>query len=131
MPFNLSSVEDYIADARTLLLDRLPPFRYGDPSLIVALNLSLQETYRLRPDLFRRGHVPAYDAISSDDVPIEPQFRRAVVYGLAGHALMRDEEDVQDARATMFLSQQEYLLTGKLARPPVQGGTPAPGNAQR
>lgn len=130
MSLNLDSVEAYIDDARTLLLDRLPPYRYSDTSLIVALNLSLLEGRRMRADLFltRRGiHVPSYAAISSDEVPIEPQFRLAFVYGLCGHALLRDQDDVQDQRANLFKSTMEAILTG-VKSPPMAGATPGPGS---
>lgn len=126
----LETVQDYIDDARTLLLDRIFPFRYSDISLIVALNLSLVRTDDLRPDLFPRG-VPTYDAVNGEKVPVPRRWRQAVVYGLVGHVLMRDQEDVQDQRATVMLQTQEYLLTGLIARPAIQGGTTPPGNAQR
>lgn len=128
--FILETVQDYIDDARTLLLDRIFPFRYSDDSLIVALNLSLTRTDDLRPDLFPRG-APSYDAVNGEKVPVPRRWRQAVVYGLVGHALIRDQEDVQDLRATIMQQTQEYLLTGMITRPPTQGGTTPPGNAQR
>ena len=36
----LDTVEDYITDARTLLLDTIAPYRYDDASLLVALNVT-------------------------------------------------------------------------------------------
>ncbi len=50
MALDLQTVESYIGDARTLLLDQIPPFRYSDTSLLIALNLALLEGRRLRPD---------------------------------------------------------------------------------
>ena len=133
MAFNLQTVEDYIKDARTLLLDKIYPYRYSDDSLLTALNLALLDGRRLRPDLFvyRWGNkVPYYEAVTGQDVPMEPQFRKAFVYGLVAHALLRDQEDVQDARATIFQDTMESVLTG-VRKPPIQGaGTPAPQNAQ-
>ena len=134
MAFNLQTVNEYIQDARTLLLDRIAPYRYSDTSLIVAFNLALLDGRRLRPDLFvyKWGNrVPNYDAVSGQDVPIEPQFRKAFVYGLVAHALLRDQEDVQDARASIFQDTMESILTG-IRRPPIQGaGTPAPSAPQK
>ena len=134
MPLNLESVNDYIEDARTLLLDRIPPYRYSDISLLVALNLALLDGRRLRPDLFvyKWGNkVPSYDAVDGQQVPIEPQFRKAFVYGLVSHALIRDQEDVQDARASLFMDTMEQILIG-LQKPAFQGaGTPAPQSPQR
>ena len=129
----LMSVENFVTDARVLLLDKVKPYRYSDDEILVGLNLALLEGRRLRPDLFvcRYGNnVPAFDAVSGDTVPVEPQFRLAFVYGIVAHTLLRDEEDVQDTRANSFLDKFHDILVG--VRPsPVQGGTPAPQNAQR
>ena len=48
---NLESVSDYVQDARTLLLDRIAPYRYDDISLLVALNIALLDV------LMRMGQV--------------------------------------------------------------------------
>ena len=131
--YNLATVKEYIEDARTLLLDRIEPYRYSDTSLLVALNLALLEGRRLRADLFvykNALRVPKYTAVSGDEVPIEDQFRLAFVYGLCAHALIRDQEDVQDARSTIFMQTFHAILTG-VTLPPMGGGTPGPGNAQK
>lgn len=128
---NLMTVESLIKGARTFLLDKVKPYRYDDPSLIASLNLAILEARRLRPDLFimkYRIDPPQFDGISGQSLEVEPQFRLAFEYMTAGHALLRDQEDTQDARATTLLDAGEGVLLG--ARPPrVSGGTPAPGNA--
>lgn len=131
--YNLATVKEYIEDARTLLLDRIEPYRYSDTSLLVALNLALLEGRRLRADLFvykNALRVPKYTAVSGDEVPIEDQFRLAFVYGLCAHALIRDQEDVQDARSTIFMQTFHAILTG-VTLPPMGGGTPNQGGQQR
>jgi hypothetical protein len=130
--YNLETVKEYIDDARTLLLDQIAPYRYSDVSLLVAFNIALLEGRRLRPDLFvyRHGNsVPSYSAITGEKVHIEPQFRKAFVYGLAAHALARDQEDVQDQRSNMFQSVMNSILTG-LGGAPIGGGTPRGGPQQ-
>ena len=130
--YDLSTVKDYIEDARTLLLDRIQPYRYSDISLLVALNLALLEGRRLRPDLFvykNALRVPRYMAVSGDEVPIEEQFRLGFVYGLCAHALIRDQEDVQDARSTIFMQTFHSILIG-ISTPPMGGGTPGSGSPQ-
>lgn len=126
--YTLESVAGYIEDVRTLLLDRVPPYRYGDASLLVAFNTALLEGRRLRADLFvfRHGNrVPSYAEVSSDIVPIEEQFRLAFVYGTAAHALMRDQEDIQDARVNLFMGAMMDILIGKQRSPvPGKAGTP-------
>lgn len=130
--YNLETVSDYVQDARTLLLDRIAPYRYDDISLLVALNLSLLEGRRMRPDLFvyRYGyHVPSFSAVDGQRVQIEPQFRKAFVYGLAAHALARDQEDVQDQRSNMFMDVFSVILTGQGYTAKIAGGTPGPKQA--
>lgn len=128
MPLSLNSVQGYVQDIRTLLLDRTIPYRYSDISVVAALNFALQEGARLRVDLFlRRGRIciQQFEAVSGEEVDIEPQFRLAFVYGTAAHVLLRDEEDVQDERANTFLDKFHDVLIGLRPRP-IAGATPEP-----
>lgn len=115
----LETVNDYIDDARILLQDTISPFRYDDSSLLTGLNVALLEGYRLRADLFvfndkcPGGRVPSYFEKDNSVVPIEQGFRLAFLHGMVGHALERDQEDVQDARVMMFLNFMVNQLTGK------------------
>jgi len=118
--FTLDSVESYVSDARTILLDRTPPYRYSDDTLLVALNTALLEARRLRPDMFvyKFGdRMPSFGAVSSEQVPIEPQLRLPIVYGLVAHAMLRDEEDVPVERANSFLAKFQNMLVGIFASP--------------
>jgi hypothetical protein len=120
MPNELDSVESYIQDARTILLDRTPPYRYSDDTLLVALNTTLLEARRLRPDMFvyKFGdRMPSYWAVSGEHVPIEFQLRLPIVYGLVAHAMLRDEEDVPIERANAFLMKFQNMLTNIYAGP--------------
>lgn len=124
----LRTVEDYINEARTLLLDTTSPFRYEDASLLQAFNLALLEGKRVRSDLFVEHHgsgVPAFTIISGAEVNIEPQFRLAFVYGTCAHAVTRDQEDVQDARANSLRQAMHSILNGQNISM-ISGGTPAP-----
>ena len=128
----LDSVESYVKEVRTLLLDKRKPYRYHDDEILSALNSSLAEARRLRADLFiyRHGnHVPYFTAVSGDPGPVETQFRLAFVYGIAGIVLERDDEDVQDVRANAFSGKFYDLLVG-IKPQPLQGGTKGPGNPQ-
>jgi len=129
MPPSLMTVEQMIKGVRNLMLDKIRPYRYSDTSLIAALNIALNEARRLRPDVFVQRYgieVPQYDQVNGEIFPIEAQFRLAIEYGVAGHALLRDEEDIQDARANTFLANFENMLTGRRPRIPIEGGTPSP-----
>lgn len=110
----LETVSDYISDARTLLQDTISPYRYDDPSLIVAFNVTLLEARRVRADLFvfNHTHVPSYTIVDTEEVCMEQPFRLALVYGTCAHALARDQEDVQDARAAAFMRLFYEILLG-------------------
>ncbi len=128
------TVGDYLKDVRTLLQDRIQPYRYGTPSLIHGLNLTLLEVRRLRPDLLvgYLDNVPQYDWSDAgstlnpgtddngddDDnptwfetVPLEQQFRKAIVHGISGYAMQRDQEDIEDERSTADVMTFENMLT--------------------
>lgn len=123
----LGTVADLFADARVLLQDTIPPYRYDDPSLLTALNVTMLDTRRLRPDLFvfdlvHRGQVQAFTKVDATYVNIEPQFRLGILYWLCGHALSRDQEDVQDVRATTFFGLGNTIMIGH-ARGGIGGGS--------
>jgi hypothetical protein len=126
-----NSVADYVTDARTLLQDLVPPYRYDDPSMLTALNAALLEASRIKPELFVynfdvNGQAQSFEAVDDTYVAIEPKFRLALVHGLVGHALERDQEDYQDQRATAFLALFTQGLVGK-ALGAVVGGSPPKG----
>lgn len=130
---DLSTVQGFVFAVRGLLLDKVQPYRYPDDAILAAMNFTFLDGRRLRADLFvHRYHndVPQVAQISGDTIPIEPQFRLAFLYGTAGHVLMRDEEDIQDARANAFRTMFEGMLLG-VRQPPLQGGTPGPQQANR
>lgn len=125
----LETVNDYINDARVLLQDLVSPYRYDDASLLEALSLMMQQGRLLRADLFvfndKGGdNPPSFSVNDSTLVPIEPQFRLAFLYGMVGHAISRDQDDVQDERAIWYLNTMSNVLTG---RNMVQAQSPAGG----
>lgn len=117
----LETIDDYIADGRTLLQDTIAPYRYDDASLVVAMNVTLLEGRRLRPDLFVYNNkascgptgVQSFQAVDGTTLFMEEQFRLAFLHGMVGHALERDQEDIQDARAAAFMGIFTSLLVGK------------------
>lgn len=117
--YALDTIDDYIDDGRTLLLDTIAPYRYSDASLVTAMNVTLLEGRRLRPDLFVYNKlcgptgVQTFQGKDGTKVFIEEQFRLAFLHGMVGHALERDQEDIQDQRAAAFMSIFTTLLVGK------------------
>lgn len=105
MAFN--TVNQFVESARRLVQDTVEPYRYSDEEYIEGLNLALLEARRIRPDLFIRnnGDIPYYTDNDGTEVDIDPQYRVAVLYFIVGHIHLRDEEDTQDARASVFLNK--------------------------
>lgn len=121
----LDTVANYVSDARTLLQDIIAPYRYDDLSLLTALNVTMLATRRLRPDLFLGDltttafdPIASFSAVDTTEVDIEPPFRLGVLHGLCAHALLRDQEDVQDERADKFMGIFESTLVG-VKTPPI------------
>jgi hypothetical protein len=125
----LNTITDYIDDGRTLLQDTIAPYRYDDPSLVTAMNVTLLEGRRLRPDLFiyrrcRPGEsvVQTIQANDGTVIEMEEQFRLAFLHGMCAHALERDQEDIQDERAAAFMKIFNNILVGS---PPATPGAGA------
>lgn len=111
----LLTVQDYLAQARVLLLDKIEPYRYETDEIIEALNMGIMEARRLRPDLFTgyfRSDLPDYTVADLvEEVPIDPMYRKAFVYYIVGHCQLRDEENTQDTRASAMLNKFVAQLT--------------------
>jgi len=112
----LDTVADYISSARILLQDTVADYRYPDADLVNGLNLGFLEIRRLRPELVRtyfRTAFPTFSAGSTGaSVPIDVQYRVALLYYICGSAQLRDDENTQDSRASVFLNKfTAQLLT--------------------
>jgi hypothetical protein len=102
----LTTVADYVAQARVLLQDTLAnAYRYSDIELVQSLNLGMVEARRLRADLFLGRDVPIYTANDVTPVVIDDQFRMALLYYVVGNVQLRDEEDTQDQRALALITK--------------------------
>ena len=111
----LDTVGKIVDYSRVLLQDTLEPFRYPTANLIDNLNVALLDARRLRPDLFlyTSTDVPSYSA-TGETVDIDQQYRMALVYYVVGQTQMRDEEDVTDVRAALFMQKFSSMLTEQL-----------------
>ena len=106
----LATVADYILEARTLLQDtRASMYRYSDADIVRALNIGMQEAYRIRSDLFLVNldfTIPNFDAAQPTvKVPIEMGYRQGFVYYIVGRMQLRDQEDTTDQRAGALLQK--------------------------
>jgi hypothetical protein len=114
----LDTVANYVAEARILLQDVVPTYRYGDAELLTALNLAIMTARRNRPDLFLSvTTLPFFtvaDIAANKAFAMDPQYRVAFLFFMVGWAQLRDEEDTQDTRAAAFIgkfTQQLMSLT--------------------
>lgn len=116
----LATVADYVTEARTLLQDKVQPFRYPDLDLVDALNMAMLEASKLRPDLLIdlkyqnrvlrvqktiAPEVAQYLIADATVVQWPSQYKMPVLYYIIGMAQLRDTEDVEDKRAAAFLSK--------------------------
>lgn len=111
----LDTVADYVREARTLLQDQVPTYRYSDAELLSALNMGVLTARRLRPDLFIDvDPLPYFTAVDTTEFDMDEQYRLPFVYYMVGHAQLRDEEDTQDQRASAFIGKftQQMLVLG-------------------
>lgn len=108
----LETVADYLSEARVLLQDKGTPARYSDDELVSALNISLFEAKRVRPDLFIGITIPTYSAASPNTAvtAVNEIYRLAHLNFIIGHAQLRDDEAVTDQRAAAFLTVFESKL---------------------
>lgn len=110
----LSTVSQYIDQARILLQDSISPYRYPDADLLLCLNDAMLETRRLRPDLFLSAEftLPSFSANDSTAVGIDEQYRMAILYYIVGMAQLRDDEATDDARAAGFIAKYKVSMLG-------------------
>jgi hypothetical protein len=100
------TLQYFIDAARVLLLDTKLPYRYDEAELRLALDLALDEAFRIRPDIFIRNEVEnIMVADLTYEIPIPRGYTSPFIYYIVGHAQLRDDEDVQDARASAMLGK--------------------------
>lgn len=107
----LGTVQEYVRQARVLLQDTVEDYRYPTVDLVDALNRGFLEIRRLRPELVRgyfKTGLPDFSASAlTATVPMDEQYRVALLYYICGQAQLRDDENTQDARASQFI--QKFL----------------------
>lgn len=102
----MQTVQQYIDACRILLQDTTPAPRYSDAEFQLALDLAFDEAFRIRPDIFI--DVAAQSIISeplSYVVPVPRGYQSAFMYYMCGNVQLRDAEDTEDNRASVFLNK--------------------------
>lgn len=108
----MKTIQQFINAARFQLQDLTEAYRYADEHLVQALDLAFDECYRIRPDIFVRAEQP--DLVGkplNTEVPCPRGYQMAFVFYMCGWVSLSDQEDTQDARATVFLNKFVGQLT--------------------
>lgn len=103
----MQTVQDYITACRIQLQDqRTDAYRYPDTDFQLALDLALDEAYRIRPDMFVDQAAVSIVSQSLSYVPPIPRgYQSAFMYYMCGHVQLKDMEETQDARASVYLNK--------------------------
>lgn len=111
--------ETLLMEAREVLQDTLPPYRYSDDLLVNKLNRGLQSMGRIRPDAF-------WDTFAAGDIvipevtvgtlatlfPLPMQFYSPLVSFVVAWAEIVDDEFTNDGRAAALLANFKTELVG-------------------
>lgn len=114
------SMYDLITRVRQILQDQASDaYRYPDEDLIDAFNDGVQETYRIRPDLFIGQFGDELPEIPRDlndyttvRFPLPAICFTALVDWTIGRVQARDDESGNSSRATAFMSSFVQKLVG-------------------
>lgn len=111
----MQTIANYIAACRILLQDTSPAPRYSDAEFKLALDIAMDEAFRIRPDLFM-DYPDGFDIVSEPDSyipPIPRGHQSAFMYYMCGHVQLRDAEETEDNRASIFLNKfvSQLLMT--------------------
>lgn len=103
----MKTLKDYTDASRILLQDTMVgAYRYTDDEYKLALSIAFDEAYRIRPDMFVKTVEPDIMAMApADNVPVPRGYQAAFLYYMCGHVQLRDQEDTQDSRASVFLNK--------------------------
>lgn len=103
----METIADFIQAARILLQDTNEAgYRYSDLDYRLGLEAAVDEAYRIRPDFFIRNEQPNYLTLpAATKVNIPRGYRMAFIYYICGWVQLRDQEDTQDSRASVFLNK--------------------------
>ena len=134
-----NTVTAYVVSARNRMQDRVAPYRYTDDQIIDALNVAMEETQRLRPDIFLDlkyqqkiqpndiddGFISSYytsnditfdgsnnyDPTNGPLVPIPSRYNDPIIWYIGAHLQFLDIDDTEDTRGIAFLSKFMQRMT--------------------
>lgn len=134
-----NTVTAYVVSIRNRMQDRVAPYRYTDDQIVDALNVALEETQRIRPDIFLDlkyqqkiqsndlddGFISGYytnsdiafdgsdNYVPSDGtlVPIPSRYNDPILWYMGGHLQLLDVDDTEDQRGVAFVSTFTKRMT--------------------
>lgn len=122
------TIDDLVAEARTLLNDSTVPYRFSNEILLRSFNTALREIYRYRPDAYvgnftsgalSRNLVNTYDETDLGTIPTltafpldDRMFYSPVLYYTVGLTELSDDEFTDDNRAMTLLTAFRTTLVG-------------------
>ena len=101
--------------ARRILQDTdASNYRYSEVDIVDAVNDSLLEVRKIRPDLFIDGAFTVVDVseleVDATAIPIEDFYFQSLVYLVSGYMMLRDDEFSLDSRAVNLLNKGNAQL---------------------
>lgn len=133
-----STVTAYVSSTRNRMQDRISPYRYTDAQIVDALNVAMEETQRIRPDIFLDlkyqqrlqpndlddGFIAAYytvndiafvgsdyDLPNGTLVPIPSRYNDPIIWYMGAHLQLLDVDDTQDQRGVAFMAKFMQRMT--------------------
>lgn len=115
----MSTISDAILSARDIVQDVELPYRHTEAKLYSILNSAIDDTKRLRADLFLPNVATAPISYDENDgalpFPLDLSYYSAVVDYVAGRVGLEDDEFAVGGRAIVLQQLFMAKLTGKSA----------------
>ena len=112
------TIGDLLSEARTLLQDKVTPYRYSDDELLEAANGAMAEARAKRPDLFLgtlglREALPLYTGDDlEEEFPLPEWVYPTFLSYVVGRTSLRDDTYANDSRAVVMMNRFVNQLLG-------------------
>lgn len=114
----MATYNDILDRCREILQDT-SAIRYPDAQAVEALNISLIEIYRLRPDAFVNSYTTPVPTITvgtlGNSLDVHQSFEGPLIFLTTAWLELRDAEHVEQGRALGLMNRAELMLTGRMS----------------
>ena len=107
------TVNNVITEARILVADEDQPYRWTESQMKDKVNEGLHAVFTERPDAYTQIAVGPISDLDSlyDEVPLQPPFKQALIYYVAGHFLATRSSDKSiRVQGREFLTQFNHIV---------------------